>query len=292
MMQDMGVPPTGAVAIAVAQRGVLQNPGGATGNLNAAPGRRAVAGRGEFRKEVARQIQQGTPTNGQNPVATSLLLAPTFTPVAADAVLDNANMRIAIPVRQIDGEFILTMQMMGGGVQPIDPAQPAPEAAQPAEGQQPAQGETPPAAAEPAAGGEAPAAAEPAAEGKAPAESTTPTAETPEASGSASAEAAKPSASGEATVEGEEASPKSTETAKPERRAEAEKDKYGQIKAPQGAIIMTMKEIDTMAETVKWGGGAAITKMMSEYVKAQTGKDITPVNGTSDATETGAKIVV
>jgi hypothetical protein len=288
MMQAMGVPPTGAVAIAVAQRGVLQNPGGATGNLNAAPGRRAVAGRGEFRKEVARQIQQGTPTNGQNPVASSLLLAPTFTPVAADAVLDNANMRIAIPVRQIDGEFILTMQKMeGGGVQPIDPAQPAPGAAQPApEAAQPAQGETP--AAAPAAPAEP---AEPAAEGKAPTESTTPTAEAPAASGSASAEAPKPSASGEATVEGG-ASSNSTETAKPERRAEAEKDKYGQIKAPQGAIIMTMKEIDIMADTVKWGGGAAITKMMSEYVKAQTGKDIAPVNETSDATETGAKIVV
>jgi ribosomal protein L12E/L44/L45/RPP1/RPP2 len=57
----------------------------------------------------AAQLQQGTPT-ANNPVATQLLLEPTFTPVQANVVLDTANMRIAFPVSQLDGEFILTMK--------------------------------------------------------------------------------------------------------------------------------------------------------------------------------------
>ncbi|KAJ4344097.1 hypothetical protein N0V95_006341, partial [Ascochyta clinopodiicola] len=120
----MGVPPTGQVAIAVAQRGVLQNPGGATGQLQGAgsPTQKRGLSRDNFRKEItARQINTGntgntgntntnnqgntggTPTNGNNPVATQLLLSPTFTPVQANAVLDQANMRIAVPVNQVDG---------------------------------------------------------------------------------------------------------------------------------------------------------------------------------------------
>ncbi|CAO2656355.1 Nn.00g051580.m01.CDS01 [Neocucurbitaria sp. VM-36] len=242
MMQAMGVPPTGQVSVAVAQRGVLQNPGGATGNLGGAAAQRRGLSRAGFRKEVARQVQAGTPTVNNNPVATQLLLAPTFTPIQADAVLDQTNMRIAIPVRQVDGEYILTMQVMGG-VQAAQPAQPAPE------GQRPTEGQTPPA--------EAPAS-------------------------SSSAEGAKPTAEG--TSNG-------TEPAKPERRQESsEKDKYGQTKPAQGAVIMTMKMIDDMAQAVIWAGQAPITQMMNDYVKAQTGKGIDSVNnGTSSAT---AKIVV
>ncbi|KAF2851160.1 hypothetical protein T440DRAFT_517631 [Plenodomus tracheiphilus IPT5] len=267
MMQAMGIPPTGQVAIAVAQRGVLQNPGGATGNLGgaaaAAPARRGET-RDEFRREVARQVQAGqtlqggqtaqigqaaaqagqtaqsgqtgqagTPTNGNNPVAVQLLLAPTFTPIQADAALDQANMRIAVPVRQVDGEYILVMQKMEGtAVQP-----------QPAEGQ-------------------------------------TPAAEAPQASASA------------IPAEGERPAGNETETAKPERRQEnANTDKYGLPKPPQGAVIMTMKEIDTMADAVKWGGQLGITEMMQNYVKAQTGRDLSPANGTAEA-EPAAKIVV
>ena len=49
--------------------------------------------------------------NGNGPAATQLLLAPTFTPIAANAVLDQINGRLAIPVSQLDGEYIITVQM-------------------------------------------------------------------------------------------------------------------------------------------------------------------------------------
>jgi hypothetical protein len=308
MMQAMGVPPTGAVAVAVAQRGVLQNPGGATGNLGgaatgatgatagAATQRRGLS-RDEFRQEVARQIQQGTPTNGNNPVAAQLLLAPTFTPIQANAVLDQANMRIAVPVRQVDGEYILTMQMMGGA-QAAQPAQ-APQAAQPAA----AEAQTP-TAAEPATQssltptGEAPASSpspaegglKPTSEGEKPAaESAKPTAE----GGKPAAEGAKPSTEGEKpALEGSASN--STLSAKPERRAETKastKDKYGETKPPQGTIIMTMKEVDSMVAAVTWGGQVAITKMMNEYLKEQTGKGMAPMNNTEPAAG-GVKITL
>jgi hypothetical protein len=130
----------------------------------------------------------------------------------------------------------------------------------------------------------------------------TPTGEAPASSASAAAGEKKPAAEGEKpaaegekrpTMEGSAAN--STETAKPERRQENKdsgKDKYGLDKAPQGAVIMTMKEIDTMANMVTWGGQVAITKMMSEYVKEQTGKDMAPINNGTETAEAGAKIVV
>jgi hypothetical protein len=338
----MGVPPTGQVAIAVAQRGVLQNPGGATGNLGGAAAGIATRsfGRSGFRKEVARQVkgaqgqagqaqagqtqvgqaqvgqaqvgqaqvgqaqagqaqtgqtqagqaqagqqqtgqqqagqqqagqqqtgqqqtgqqqagqqqagqqQAGTPTNN-NPVAQKLLLAPTFTPIAANAVLDQTNMRIAIPVRQVDGEYILTMQKMGA-VQQI----------QPAAGATPAEGQT-----------------------------ATPSAAPKAETSAAAAEPGKASNGTESAAPKPESAKKPEGEKKPERRQESGKDKYGNDKPPQGAIIMTMKMIDDMVDSYNWAGQAAITKMMSEYVKAQTGKDIQPVNGTEAATGT-AKITV
>jgi hypothetical protein len=279
MMQAMGVPANGQVAIAVAQRGVLQNPGGATGNLGGAAAGVARRGRDGFRKEVKRQIQAGqdvagqilgqtgqgqvqagqgqvqagqgqvqagqgqtgqtqtgqiqagTPTTNNNPVAAQLLLAPTFTPIQANAVLDQTNMRIAIPVRQVDGEFILTMQKMNS-VQAV----------------QPAQGQAQPPI---APAGEAPKAAE---------NSTLP---------AAVAEPAK-------ILNG--TAPATPEAGKaPERRQESNKDKYGNEKPPQGAVIMTMKMIDDMVASVTWGGQAGITQMMSEYVKGQTGKDLVSI---------------
>ncbi|KAJ4324931.1 hypothetical protein N0V94_000985 [Neodidymelliopsis sp. IMI 364377] len=308
MMQAMGVPPTGQVAIAVAQRGVLQNPGGATGQLQGvgAPTQKRGLSRDNFRKEIAaRQINTGTnnqgntggtPTNGNNPVATQLLLSPTFTPVQANAVLDQTNMRIAVPVRQVDGEYILVMQMMGAAA-----PQAAPQAAAPA-------GEAAPAAAQPAAAPAAqPAAAAPAAEStarpaagaepagaseapKAATESPAaekPAAEKPAAEKPASAsESAKPAAEAAKTESSSapEAS-KSEPAAKPERRQSSDKkDKYGLPEAPLGAVIMSMKQIDEMASMVTWGGQAPITQMMNDYVKAQTGKGLdSPTNGTSTA---------
>ncbi|KAF7575329.1 hypothetical protein Ptr902_05688 [Pyrenophora tritici-repentis] len=245
MMQAMNVPANGQVAIAVAQRGVLQNPGGATGNLNSPATRRSLFGRRELREEVAaRQIQNTgtTTTNNPNPVAQQLLLAPTFTPIAANAVLDQANMRIAVPVKQVDGEYILTMTLMTGG-----------------------------ATSSSAAKSEAPAT-----EG-----------EKPTASASNSTMSAKPEA-----TKAEE--PKtSEEPKKAERREDSKTDKYGLPIAPQGAVIMTMKQIDDMASAMTWGGGVAITKMMSEYVKAQTGSDLFPSNNGTAAPADGAlKITV
>jgi hypothetical protein len=271
MMQAMGIPANGQVAVAVAQRGVLQNPGGATGNLGGAAAGVARRGLDGFRKEFKRQVLSGqgqatqgqaaqgqatqgqaaqgqaaqgqaaqgqatqgqagqiqagqaqagqaqagqaqvgqaqagqavagTPTNNQNPVAAKLLLAPTFTPIAATAVLDQTNMRVAIPVRQVDGEFILTMQDMGlvAAVQPAAAAAAAPAAA---------------------ANGTAPAVLAPA------------------------------------------------------KRQDSNTDKYGQVKPAQNAVIMTMKMVDDMVNAVTWGGQPGITQMMSEYVKAQTGNDL------------------
>lgn len=77
------------------------------------------------------QTQQGTPTNGNNPVATQLLLAPTFTPIQANVVLDSVNMRVAFPVSQVDGEYILTMQM--GAAQAVAPKPAAVNGTAPAE---------------------------------------------------------------------------------------------------------------------------------------------------------------
>ncbi|KAF2121894.1 hypothetical protein BDV96DRAFT_133226 [Lophiotrema nucula] len=156
MMQAMGVSADGQVQVGVAQRPVQQNPGGATGNLQGVgaptPQRRT---RDEFRREVAeRQVAPamgattgtgqttpqtggtigtnpqtgGTPTQPQNnnPAATQLLLAPTFTPIQNQAVLDPLNMRIAIPVSQVDGEFIITMQAATGGTPAAPQAQAPP----------------------------------------------------------------------------------------------------------------------------------------------------------------------
>jgi hypothetical protein len=320
MMQAMGVPPTGQVAIAVAQRGVLQNPGGATGQLQGvgAPTQKRGLSRDNFRKEIAaRQINTGTnnqgntggtPTNGNNPVATQLLLSPTFTPVQANAVLDQANMRIAVPVRQVDGEYILVMQMMGAAAQAAPQAAPqaaapageaAPAAAQPAAAPaaqpaaaapaaestaRPAAGAEPAASAAPKAATESPAAEKPAAE--------KPAAEKPAAEKPASAsDSAKPAAEAAKTESSSapEAS-KSEPAAKPERRQSSDKkDKYGLPEAPLGAVIMSMKQVDEMASMVTWGGQAPITQMMNDYVKAQTGKGLdTPKNGTSTAAASSA----
>lgn len=276
MMQAMGIPPTGQVAVAVAQRGVLQNPGGATGNLGGAAAARRGITRDEFRREVARQVQAGTPTINNNPVATQLLLAPTFTPIQADAVLDQTNLRIAIPVRQVDGEYILTMQRMGD-VRPVQPTQGEGQTPQTPEGQRPTEGQQPTPA-----------------EGQAPTrESTTPTLEAPASSASAEGErrpteSGLPAAEGERPTEG--AAANGTEPARPERRQESATDKYGGLKPPQGAVIMTMKMIDEMADAVRWAGQAPITQMMNDYVKAQTGRGIEPI--ANSTASTGPEITV
>lgn len=296
MMQAMGIPPTGQVAIGVAQRSVLQNPGGATGQLQGvgAPTQKRGLSRDNFRKEIAaRQITGntnnqgntgGTPTNGNNPVATQLLLAPTFTPVQAEAVLDQANMRIAVPVRQVDGEYILIMQKMGGAQAAAPQAAPAGEAA-PAAAQPAAAPAAEPAAAAPAAESTArPTAGEPAAVAPA-AEASRPAAEPAAASEPASSASPKPAAEAaktESSAKPEASKAEASPAAKPERRQE-KTDKYGNPAAPLGAVVMSMKQIDEMASMVTWGGQAPITQMMNNYVKAQTGKGLGSANSTASA---------
>lgn len=82
----------------------------------------------------------GNPVQG-NPVATQLLLAPTFTPVASKNALDTTNGRLAVMVNQLDGEFIVTMALNrnGGTPQQGQPLQGQPQQGQPQQGQTPAQ---------------------------------------------------------------------------------------------------------------------------------------------------------
>lgn len=281
-MQAMGVPPTGQVAIGIAQRSVLQNPGGATAQLQGLGTKRGVS-RDNFRREIAARQNTGTQTSNNNPVAAQLLLAPTFTPVQAAAVLDQANMRIAVPVSQVDGEYILVMQMMGASAQ----AAAAPAAAQPAAAPAAAAPAAAAPAAEATAAPAAPAAAAPAAEAPKPA------AEAPKPASEASSVLA-PAASSSTKTESSAApaaAASSSLAPKPERRQEAAPatDKYGLPVAPLGACIMTMKQIDEMVASVQWAGQAPITQMMNDYVKAQTGKGLeAPTNGTAPAAAAAA----
>lgn len=282
-MQAMGVPPTGQVAIGIAQRSVLQNPGGATAQLQGLGTKRGVS-RDNFRREVAARQNTGTQTSNNNPVAAQLLLAPTFTPIQAAAVLDQANMRIAVPVSQVDGEYILVMQMMGASAQ----AAAAPAAAQPAAAPAAAAPAAAAPAAEATAAPAAPAAAAPAAEAPKPA------AEAPKPASEASsvaAPAASSSTKTESSAAPAAAAASSSLAPKPERRQEAAPatDKYGLPVAPLGACIMTMKQIDEMVASVQWAGQAPITQMMNDYVKAQTGKGLeAPANGTAPAAAAAA----
>lgn len=156
MMKAAGVQSGGQAALGIAQRKVLQNAGAATA-LTPAQKRGRVA----FRDAIARrQTGQVDPTTGQtidpttgqpiagatvdpttgqtidpatgqpiqaatgqtqagtattNPVASTLLLEGTFTPITANVVLDSVNMRLAFPVNQLDGEYILTMKTGAAG---------------------------------------------------------------------------------------------------------------------------------------------------------------------------------
>ncbi|GKT54550.1 paired amphipathic helix protein sin3a [Colletotrichum tofieldiae] len=168
--------PQTSITLGIAQRPVLQNPGGATGGLQAprikrqevnngtagaqppASGGGNTAGNGAGtaagnapavapppaggNTQNPPQQGQNPPQQGQNPpsnagpaipAATQLLLAQTFSPINAQVLLDRENARIAVPVNQIDGEFILTMMVAGTpvGTQP----QPAPQQGQPQQGQ-------------------------------------------------------------------------------------------------------------------------------------------------------------
>lgn len=272
-MQAMGVAPNGQVAIGVAQRSVLQNPGGATGQLQGVGTKRGVVSRNSFRREIAARQNTGSQTNNNNPAATQLLLAPTFTPVQAAAVLDQANMRIAVPVGQVDGEYILVMQMMGASAQ----AAAAPAAAQPAA----APAAAAPVAAAPAAG----ATAAPAAPAAPAAAVAAPAAEAPKPASELSS--STPAASSSSTSSSA-ASASSSLAPKPARRQEPAApatDKYGLPMAPLGSIIMTMKQVDDMAAMVQWAGQAPITQMMNDYVKGKTGQGLSspPTNGTAPA---------
>jgi hypothetical protein len=291
-MQAAGVQAGGQVALSVAQRGVLQNPGGATGNLGGAAAPVQRRGRSFFRRQVQGataqqdgvpqdqagalqqagiqqagvpqaqagttqqagtqqagipQAQAETPTIGNNPVASQLLLAPTFTPIQANLVLDSVNMRVAFPVSAVDGEYIITMQPGSARAQ-------APEAA-PQQGQAEGQGQAP-------AKGQAPKL-----EGAA-GNNTNLATEGQKPQGEA-ANATTPATEGEKKPEGEAAA-KPEGGKKAERRQEKKEPAIGD-KAPQGSVYITMKEVNQMAALAQWGGQAPISQMMTEYVMANNG---------------------
>jgi hypothetical protein len=89
------------IRISVAQRGVLENPGGA----------QAVVKRenNDSSPSSANNNNNASPTINNAPAATKLLLSPTFTAIAAQATLDQTNSRLAVPVSQLDGEYIITV---------------------------------------------------------------------------------------------------------------------------------------------------------------------------------------
>jgi hypothetical protein len=89
--QELGATANSTIKLSIAQRGVQSNPGGAF-NIGRRQGASATS----------------------NPAATKLLLSPTFTPINANLVLDQTNSRLAIAVPQIDGEYILTVQLVSG----------------------------------------------------------------------------------------------------------------------------------------------------------------------------------
>ncbi|KAI0127217.1 hypothetical protein BJ170DRAFT_683064 [Xylariales sp. AK1849] len=172
MAQAMGATANGSVSLGVAQRAVLQNPGGSsvlqqpqkrrassvtsasaasaasaapdasvasdasaatdstaaatTGGATSAAADPAASTASSTQTTSATQ-QQNTPppsqTQAQLPAATQLLLSPTFTPLTGQPLLDSKNNRIAVPVSQIDGEFIITMGMAGSAGQlQVNPA--------------------------------------------------------------------------------------------------------------------------------------------------------------------------
>ncbi|KAF1990367.1 hypothetical protein K402DRAFT_417811 [Aulographum hederae CBS 113979] len=234
------------IVLGIAQRPVLNNPGGAQpGGGQLSPQRRSAT------KIFPRQ--NGSTTNVGNPAATQLLLAPSFTPIAANAVLDRANGRIAVPVNQINGEFIITMQMnaqqqqqgqqpQAEGQRPQEGGQPAPQA----EGQRPQEGGQP----APQAEGQRPQ------EGGQPAPANEPQAGAPGAP-APQAEAGAPGAPGApgaaAPVAAVAAAPVSSITYK--RQAPA---------APMtGAIQMSMAEINEMANIERNGGAVDVGAMLA-----------------------------
>ncbi|CZS96175.1 uncharacterized protein RCO7_05025 [Rhynchosporium graminicola] len=134
MATAMGVGADGAVALGVAQRSILMNPGGATNiasnkrqnsntNSNAKSSTDSNTDGNEnsnTNSNANGNINSNTNSNSNNninnnPVAAQLLLSPTFAPITARAVIDQANGRVAIPVNNINGEFILTMAVAKSG---------------------------------------------------------------------------------------------------------------------------------------------------------------------------------
>ncbi|KAK6088433.1 hypothetical protein SCUP234_00921 [Seiridium cupressi] len=248
MAQQMGAQPNSAISLGVAQRVVLQNPGGSSvqnlqrrqdpssassatsstsaadaaassGSTSAATDSTAAADTTSSTSTSAQAastpIQNGanqpataaTQTQAAIPAATQLLLSPTFSPISAQALLDSQNNRIAIPVSQIDGEFIITMGMTGSGTIQVTPASSGTAAG--------AQGQP-----------------------------------------AISAAGAQPSQQ----PEGNQTAGAPATGSVLARQAAA---------APQGSIVMTMAQLQEMAQRQATGGVVPVWSMMSSYVTQQ-----------------------
>ena len=136
---QMGATANSNIRLSIAQRGILINPGGgvatsgttakreesgsesnstSTSNRSSSSSRTSSGSSSSSSSSTflsqATSLNSGSSTTNGNPVASQLLLSPTFTPIAANAVLDTMNGRLAIPVTQLDGDFIITVQMANG----------------------------------------------------------------------------------------------------------------------------------------------------------------------------------
>ncbi|KAL8408313.1 hypothetical protein RB594_006929 [Gaeumannomyces avenae] len=154
MAGQMGIQANGGIAVGIAQRGIQLQPNVA-GNFGRIGRRQARDGNGNQNNNNGdRNNNNGDRNNnngGQNNnnggqgqnlnLANQLLLNPTFAQVNQQPQLDARNMRIAVPVGSLDGEFIVTVSPAGGAAaapvvqQPAVPAAPvasAPAASAPA----------------------------------------------------------------------------------------------------------------------------------------------------------------
>ncbi|TDZ37497.1 Protein piccolo [Colletotrichum spinosum] len=328
MAMRAGASPQSSITLGIAQRPVLQNPGGATGGLQAPRVKRqnqnqdvnngtsnggpntgngnGAGAVGGAAPAAGQNPQNGgnnnNPPQGQNPqpnqggptipAATQLLLAQTFSPINAQVLLDRENARIAVPVNQIDGEFILTM-MVGGTPVGTQPQPPAPQQGQPGAGGgitgQPQAGTQPqpqpqaprpaapppppqqPAAAEPQQPRPAPPAAQP--QPQQPQQQPQPQpqpqqpAQTqpqgPPTGGGITGN--QPGPGGGAITGGK---PNAPPPGRPARRQEEQA-----APPPGGGFEMKMSDLMAMAETRKNGGVMATWEMMTNFVAQQKSEE-------------------
>jgi len=183
--------------------------------------------------------QGASNTQLQGAAATQLLLAPTFTPLTGRAVFDVNAGRLAIPVSQLDGEFILTMSKSGAaqGTQP-----------QPQQGQAPAPQQSQSRPASPA-----------------------PTQTESPSPAAASQGAVTPGAAESVTVVAQQASGVPQAATKRQVPTQQVATAGG-----QNTVVISMAELSDLVQRQKTGGVIPVWQMMAEFKaqQAQSGGQI------------------